>query len=354
MALWVACGHAFQDFIHVVNHNSGCTNFLSQPFYQQGFFAHFAVDTFIVISGFCLMLPVARNNGFTLSGGWVRYLRRRSLRILPPYYAALLLAVGMSGLRYWVTAPNWESHVIRSMDFRPSALLAHVFLIQNMWNPWARALDGPTWSVATEFQIYILFPLILLPLWRRLKPPLVIAMASALGVAIFFATKSGLTSCSWYVGLFAMGMFAAETYVRRNNDRIRPALLAVSVVAATTAIVAMAVFNWMPRFMWALDLIVGIGVASTLVHLASYTKTKERNLGLEVLEWRPLVALGTVSYSFYLIHAPILNVLETLLLIFRVSDGHAALLIVATLAAIILFASGFYKFIELPCMPKRS
>ena len=50
---------------------------------------HFAVAVFIVLSGYCLMRPVANDPRGRLRGGIVGYLGRRARRILPPYYAAL-------------------------------------------------------------------------------------------------------------------------------------------------------------------------------------------------------------------------------------------------------------------------
>src|SRR5689334_14181642 len=56
---------------------------------------HFAVDVFIVLSGFCLMLPVVRGDG-TLRGGAKRFFRRRARRILPTYYGALAFSLILS------------------------------------------------------------------------------------------------------------------------------------------------------------------------------------------------------------------------------------------------------------------
>jgi peptidoglycan/LPS O-acetylase OafA/YrhL len=53
---------------------------------------HLAVDVFIVLSGFCLMMPVAASPDKHLKGGVAGYLKRRARRILPPCYAALALA----------------------------------------------------------------------------------------------------------------------------------------------------------------------------------------------------------------------------------------------------------------------
>src|SRR5258708_40112679 len=51
-------------------------------------FCHVSVGVFIVLSGFCLMLPVARSSDRQLPGGLGQYFVRRARRILPPYYAA--------------------------------------------------------------------------------------------------------------------------------------------------------------------------------------------------------------------------------------------------------------------------
>src|SRR5262245_54437637 len=47
---------------------------------------HFAVAVFIVLSGYCLMRPVAGDPLGRLRGGMWGYLGRRARRILPPYF----------------------------------------------------------------------------------------------------------------------------------------------------------------------------------------------------------------------------------------------------------------------------
>lgn len=46
-------------------------------------FGHYAVVIFIVLSGYCLMLPVVRSQNKTLAGGLRGYLKRRAWRTLP-------------------------------------------------------------------------------------------------------------------------------------------------------------------------------------------------------------------------------------------------------------------------------
>ena len=55
-------------------------------------YGHMAVAIFIVVSGFSLALAPMRNDG-QLSGGVRRFLSRRAWRILPAYWAALILSV---------------------------------------------------------------------------------------------------------------------------------------------------------------------------------------------------------------------------------------------------------------------
>src|SRR4051812_44058637 len=52
-------------------------------------YGHFAVVVFIVLSGYTLMLPIARAAQGHLNGSFLAYVKRRARRILPPYYASL-------------------------------------------------------------------------------------------------------------------------------------------------------------------------------------------------------------------------------------------------------------------------
>lgn len=53
---------------------------------------HYAVTTFIVLSGYCLFLPIASNQGRMRQRIWSFYLSR-ARRILPPYYASMAFGV---------------------------------------------------------------------------------------------------------------------------------------------------------------------------------------------------------------------------------------------------------------------
>src|SRR5581483_6838354 len=140
-------------------------------------------------------------------GGILQYLRRRATRILPPYYAALVISLLLIALRQ-ALIPEDPS---QSNDFRLDVLLTHLFVVHNWSEISIHAIDPPMWSVATEWQIYFLFPLFLLPIWRRFGTLASIAAGFALGFAPHFLLNGYLdASFPWFVGLFALGMAAAH------------------------------------------------------------------------------------------------------------------------------------------------
>ena len=56
-------------------------------------FGRVAVAVFIVLSGYCLMLPVVQSAGRALPLTYWQFMARRARRILPPYYAALAVSI---------------------------------------------------------------------------------------------------------------------------------------------------------------------------------------------------------------------------------------------------------------------
>ena len=92
-----------------------------------------------------------------------------------------------------------------------------------------------------------------------------------------------------------------------------------------------------------------VGVFACALLVAS--SLKETSPSRRLLEWRPLVVLGTFSYSFYLVHAPLLQILWQYLLqplgvgheftfLFLMSGG-LGLVIAATYAFFVVFEKPF-------------
>jgi peptidoglycan/LPS O-acetylase OafA/YrhL len=272
-------------------------------------YGHFAVDVFIVLSGFCLMMPVVRAGRGALPHGFRDYIGRRARRILPPYYAAFGLSLALAAISEvaFVATPAGS-------PFTAGNLLSHLFLVHNMSLDWAYRVNGPLWSVATEWQIYFLFPLILLPVWRRFGNGAAILAGFAIGLAPVYLLpqKANLWwACPWFIGLFALGMAAAAVAFNPSAKR-RPWLrwIATWQTAALASAMVVVLERWglRGRNMWQSDLLVGVGTASLILYCV---RVRQASVPLSpvvrALEARWVVGLGAMSYSLYLVHYPVIQ-----------------------------------------------
>ncbi len=311
------------------------------------YLGHSAVDIFIVLSGYCLMLPVIRSG--RLSGGTGDFIRRRARRILPPYFAALvlsLLAIALLPALRDMSHPDalWN---VSLPAFIPGIIISHLLLIQNFNPDWHSKIDYPMWSVATEWQIYFLFPLVLLPAWKRAGAVAAVIAGFVIGLVplfLFFDRFSGVSP--QFLGLFALGMAAADLNFSSQPAPVRwrngvpwgglsAGLLAVLVL------VSLKHSSW-PEAVAFKDILVGAATACLLVACTRSltrrheTATDQRpetrghgSLALRLMESSPAVRLGTFSYSLYLVHAPVLALCQSALRPLHVSPTAGLCLILA-------------------------
>ncbi|HZP84263.1 MAG TPA: acyltransferase [Chthonomonadaceae bacterium] len=278
-------------------------------------YGHYAVCVFIVLSGYCLMLPVARSADGQLRGGFWPYIKRRARRILPPYYAALAISLLLVVLVESVKGGDRSSETWAT-NFSPGVLLSHLFVVHNLWFDWHMAIDPPMWSVATEWQIYFLFPLLLLPVWRKGGVIALFAVSFVLSYAprLLLPADSNLDwACPWFIGLFAMGMagavvgFSQQPAMRAWRERIPWGLWAFALFGAICGILACGSEGM--HDLWIMDVLVGMFSACLILYcaLAAGSRSEARRPWmLRLLETRGAVLLGTFSYSLYLIHFPAL------------------------------------------------
>jgi peptidoglycan/LPS O-acetylase OafA/YrhL len=287
-------------------------------FYLFSHSALYAVPIFIVLSGYCLMLPVARSKEGQLPRGVGEFFVRRARRILPPYYAALALSLALIAITaHWrATLPNdWLAQSLPA--FTPGVLASHLLLVHNLSEAWIHKIDGPMWSVATEWQIYFVFPPLLL-LWRRTGLFVMVIAAFVLGNLPHFLLHKALDSaCPWFLGLFALGMAAALINFSPHEPyltwRRRVAWRGLAAGLYALFIVAFAVKPAQLTYpFYIMDSLFGAATACLLIyctrHLTDPTPGS-RPIALRILEARVPVALGIFSYSLYLIHFPIVFLL---------------------------------------------
>ena len=302
-ALYVVLHHAWM--IATIAPGTGPVAKFSKILLERG---HVAVDLFIVLSGFCLMIPVARRSG-ELQGGAISFFKRRARRILPPYFFAMVLSllaiVTVLGVR---TGTLWDDCIALT----PAGIVTHVLLIHELFYGTAQQINNVFWSVAVEWKIYFLFPLLVIAC-RRWGALIMTVLAIVLSYVLLIGLRptpinahTGGVSAH-YIGLFAMGMLAAQVAFARSGRyaQVRERwpwtalLIVVTVITIAASKVPLAHENLTPFN----DFFVGIWSMALLVTLAA----RERGMLRRMLSWAPLAFLGTFAYSIYLIHLPLLQ-----------------------------------------------
>ncbi len=296
-----------------------------------------SVEIFIVLSGFCLMLPVVQHDGH-LRGGVLQFVKRRSRRILPPYYAAIALSLLLTWLIPSLSHPTNVLWAGSLPAFSVPALLSHLFLVHNMSEAWIYKIGYPLWSIAPEWQIYFVFALLLLPIWRRYGIVCTVGGGLFLGYLPRLLFHHHFDSAGFrFIGLFAFGMGAAVVAFSKEAAYQKIAALPfwiwISAGAALT-FVALAAFrtNWLMRNMSIHELLIGTAAATFLLVAAQLPMASGLGNGtgprrlfaaalVRILEQPPVVALGTFSYSLYLIHAPLLALVFSAVMLLHL---HAA------------------------------
>ena len=309
-------------------------------------FGRYAVSVFIVISGFSLGL-VAWRNHLRWPGGTKAFFKGRFRRIVPAYWLAIAFgaSLGATVLSHPIDT-LWDG----AIPIRFSGVLDHALLLQDVH--WAGPAGSTAfWSLAVEWHIYLLFPLLLVLLRKR--------PGAWLGVFVFFAAVQAwvqlgpsTAASQWAAGmhpslyaLFVVGLVGARavggaesTTERVHRERM---LMMAGVIGIAVTAASAASFDPISPLN---DFWFGPAVALLFGRLATGSLPSVRNL----LEIRPLVLLGACSYSLYLIHSAVIES------VWRVAvrpahlsgAGSLALELVLGLSASVLAAAVFYRLVE--------
>lgn len=148
-ALWVLTAHV--------------TSIGGRPVYllSQGYLA---VECFIFISGFLMMMLLARERSLNLTNA-LRFYTRRFFRIAPSFYLAIALYVIFRGLYVENLARcsdifGSDSH-IPGLDAELGwrSVLWNVLFVHGLWSDESTKIFGPAWSLSLEMQFYLVAPI---------------------------------------------------------------------------------------------------------------------------------------------------------------------------------------------------
>jgi peptidoglycan/LPS O-acetylase OafA/YrhL len=289
------------------------------------------VDVFFVISGFLMTHAVMSKltaGTFTV----VDFYTARARRIVPALAAVclVLLAVG-SVLLLPIEFATLARQTVTALTFTSNV----VFWRERGY------FDGPsqekfllhTWSLSVEWQFYLLFPLLVLALFRWLGPRGVRVVLGA-GAVLTFALNIVLTHFKPEAAFFLFPPRAWElltgSLVYLAGDRLKSRVLAPLGLAGIAAATVFYDDSLAFPGAWAL---VPVGGAAAIIAAQGQAW---------FLTNRPMQFLGDTSYSLYLVHWPLVVWLR------RDFQKMSPLVVAGLIAASLVLAYASYRFVETP------
>jgi peptidoglycan/LPS O-acetylase OafA/YrhL len=264
------------------------------------------VDVFFVISGFLITSLMIRDLGrdtFSIAG----FYERRIRRILPALFCMMIVCIAAAWL---LLLPQ------QMIDFAESAKYAAISLPNLHFLREIRDYFGPdvsllpllhTWSLGVEEQFYIVFPLLLMLLFRHLAGRQSrIAAVSAIFIASLVAACAAVPSHSqeaffllpyraWELMLGALLAMAGPVSVGRIWSHV------LGFAGLILVLGPMACYSKNTPFPGAAALPPCVGAG-----LLIFSGSDPRSLVCRLLGCQPLVFTGRISYSVYLWHWPLL------------------------------------------------
>ena len=284
------------------------------------------VDVFFVLSGFLitslLLDEQRRTSTLRLGAFWAR----RARRLLP---GLAIMVVAVLAWVHFIVTPGTFSH-LRADALASLAYVANWHLVFVHDNYFAAAGQSspfvPTWSLAIEEQFYLLWPIVLFLLGRftrSLKPVLAVAALGAVASAAWMAVRyaEGASIARLYYGtdthaqgiLIGAALATAWTMAAQRRGGFTPGASArraaptVAGLALVVLLVEVVVVNPNSSAVFTGSiLLASLATAALLWAILSAPEA----LSTRVLEWRPVVFLGLISYELYLVHVPIFMVLN--------------------------------------------
>jgi len=315
------------------------------------------VHVFFVLSGF-LITSLLLEEWDARSGISLRHFYyRRALRLLPG------LAVAMTGFGIIAATLLAVGRAPQTLTARGAekGVLLGILYVSNIAQAAGTSLPGSIghlWSLATEEQFYVLWPVCLVAalrvgLSRRAIGLGLVILIAALAAHRLEMTVRGVPQQRIYFGpdgsfdLLLVGCLAAVVLTSAGGDALatvrrvcRWAWIPAAAVVAAAFLVAestdRAVYEW-------LLLLFGIAVALLLLELV----LAERSLLGKVLSLGPLVYLERISYGIYLWH----QIINGVPLNVSFAAGYARFALVTAIT--IAIAGVSYHLVERPFLRRK-
>jgi len=304
------------------------------------------VDIFFVISGYLITLILLSDNENKKVFRLVDFYERRARRILPAFFFVLFLTtVAVMFYSFPTEYKSYSKALLSTLIFSSNVYFyfsSGYFDQSSELNPLLH-----TWSLSVEEQFYIFFPLLLLYLLRKGGGILLYVTLFLLAVISFFlsvvlirydvnANFYLLPTRAWEL-LVGTGVALIEFKRVVLADKYQRLLVFVGLIGMCLVIYSIVAFDKKSHVPGVHALFPVFGAAMIVIG------AKRGNLVGWVLGSMPLVRIGLISYSAYLIHQPLFAVARMISLDHLTPLEHAPLIL-----ATIILAYLVWRFVENP------
>jgi peptidoglycan/LPS O-acetylase OafA/YrhL len=291
---------------------------------------YIGVHLFLVLSGFCVAWAYVGPKVRPFAAGDFFY--RRATRILPAYYVALVIALLVSpplSVREFVVE-----------------VVTHATMTHNFFDETVLALNGAFWSLALECQLYLTFPLFL---WAIRRHRQIMVLAAVLVVQMIYRVivarrvGTGYTQITMILPWallgrffeFGLGVWNAHLISSGKIERFRQAWL-LPCVAALAFGGALLFKRRLGVSAPMTDLCFAVAFSTTIL-----AASRARGLLNYLTSLRPIVFVGKISYSTYLMHSLFI---EHICGTFRLRERGPVVSIAALLPVVLASIAGSYVF----------
>jgi hypothetical protein len=285
-----------------------------------------AVNLFFLLSGFVLTSPYLKDkNKINLAS----FYTKRIFRIYPAFFFSILFCIitkeflfhpfKVGEYSYWIN-DFWKWNLIKLpfKEFINTIILVGKNFNSDLFNP-------VVWTLRVEMIMSFILPFFI---FVALRTKLIFNL---IFIAILFLCGK-YTSTIFYLGIILA--IYGNSIVDYLNFKVNLFFIIILVLVAT--------FFYTSRFSlnininWLNVLLSTIG--SALIVLLAF----KNGIFNRILKSRPILFLGNVSYSFYLLHFPVLLVSSSLL------ENYKYLIFPISLSVSLFLSHLVYTFIEIP------
>jgi len=289
-----------------------------------------AVDLFFVLSGFVLALPFVRK---VENPKYLQFCIRRAFRLYPAFWLALVLSLafrawgynpsGMEALSDW-SRSMWTSNVTPELFLRSVPLLLGVD---------SRQIDPVAWTLIIEMRMSLVLPVIIVALnYSR-------GVLFDLAIFLLCLVLGNVVNALSYLPLFAIGAVLAKHHAALSMG------LSDLKFSWWIGILCVGILlygnRWIIPELSFFQQNIGSGFGSTIIILCSLTSPfLSGAFSNPVLHF-----MGYTSYSFYLLHLPLMMFVTSHLFPLTNSTFLCSVVVLAIAYLLAYFA---FRFVEQP------